>query len=371
MTSTSSRYGRCLKLGERCCYLFHFDPILLSTMTAWDVSDVVELLKTFGLSREVLIFVFRHNIDGATMDESVELLVKDFQLDDEDLEHQIIDKWKDISSKALSPAHVLRAGSAQVDAPNKVTSAAPQSTKPVDDNSAESVDPPPLVFTHLRTSAWSRSGKFSTTAEKETNITVDDDKIEKLDEDTEPTPPPAVFTHLRTSAWSRSVKFAPSEPEPELTPNNITVPKDKPVLERGSFEDNRTNKPKESNEVTKPPEVADAVTPALDPFHFVNQVLSGLDDLPDVTTPIAEPATTPAETVPSTVEQEDTQPPIFPQEITADASNKVEVQVSVQREEDVEKAEAGPEPNNEEKVATNDFEEEDYPEEITSEVNKV
>eukprot|EP01032_Pedospumella_encystans_P012304 gene12304-14243_t len=336
-------------------------------MATWDVSDVVELLKTFGLSREVLIFVFRHNIDGATMDESVELLVKDFQLDDEDLEYQIINKWKDISSKALSPAQVLRAGSTQVEAPNKVASAPPQSTIPVDEkeeNSADKVDPPPPVFTHLRTSAWSRSGKFSTTAEKETNIT------EKSDEDIEPTPPPAVFTHLRTSAWSRSVKFAPSEPEPELVAGNITVPNGEQAIEEDSFEDKQTNKPKEPNEATKPADVAIVVTAALDPFHFVNQVLSGLDDLPVVTSPIAEPAQTSAETVPSTIEQEDVQSPILPQEITADTTNKVEVQVAVQKKEDVGKAEADSEQNNEENVATNDFEEEDYPEENTSEVNK-
>ena len=334
-------------------------------MTAWDVSDVVELLKTFGLSREVLIFVFRHNIDGATMDESVELLVKDFQLDDEDLENQIIDKWKDISSKALSPAQVLRAGSAQVEAPNNVTSAAPQSTQPVDEkeeNSADKVDPPPPVFTHLRTSAWSRSGKFSATAEKETTITVDDDKIEKSDGDIEPTPPPAVFTHLRSSAWSRSVKFAPSEAEPELVTSNITVPKDEP-----SLKDNMPIQPKESNEVTIPAEVAIVVTPPLDPFHFVNQVLSGLDDLPDVTTPIAEPATPSAETVPSAVDQEDAQPPILPPEIAAVTVNKVEIQIAVEREKGDQKAEQ----DNEENVATNDFEEEYYPEENTSEVNKV
>ena len=341
-------------------------------MAAWDVSDVVELLKTFGLSREVLIFVFRHNIDGATMDESVELLVKDFQLDDEDLEYQIIDKWKDISSNDLSPAQVLRAGPAQVEAPNNVTSAAPQSTQPVDEkeeNSADKVDPPPPVFTHLRTSAWSRSGKFSTTVGKETNIPVDGDKMEKPDEGIEPTPPPAVFTHLRTSAWSRSVKFAPSEAEPELTPNNITVTKDEPALE----EDKRPNKPNEPNEVNEPAEVANAVTPTLDPFHFVNQVLSGLDDLPDVTTPIAEPVIPPAEVVHiGTVEQEDAQPLILPLIITADTTNKVELQVSFHREEDVEKVEADPEQNNEENVATNDFEEEeDYPEENTSEINKV
>jgi len=321
-------------------------------MAAWDVSDVVELLKTFGLSREVLIFVFRHNIDGATMDESVELLVKDFQLDDEDLEYQIIDKWKDISRKSLSPAQVLVAEFAQVEAPIK--NATVQSDEREEYTEGKG-DPPPPVFTHLRTSAWSRSGKFSAPVEKDTSSTVGDAKIEYPDDEIE-TPPAAVFTHLRTSAWSRSVKFAPSEAESETATNtnNIPVHKDEPALEKDTFRGSPTNEPTAPLAETKPVDVTAVIAPALDPFHFVNQVLAGFHDLPSIATPVAEPVVVaPVESAVNTVKQEEKSEP------GASNDNVEEEENIVTAEKTVVVAEADKE------------EEDDYNEENNSEINKV
>lgn len=266
-------------------------------MTDWDVDDVVKLLKTFGLSRDVLIFVFRHNIDGATMDESVELLVKDFQLDDEDLEYQIIDKWKEVSSKGLSPAQVLR--------PEIAKASTPSAASQEGDLGGNKIEPPsPAVFTHLRTTAWSRSGKISADVTSSTSSSLVEDNTEQSDGDQDP-PPVAVFKHLQTSAWSRSVKVMKSDAEPaalqsdihSLNATDVTPSKVEQLPERELVSDipAQSIQPNETDKVAITAEVSSVATPSPSTFSFVDQVMAGFDDFPSVTPPTAEPVTVPAQ----------------------------------------------------------------------------
>lgn len=302
-------------------------------MADWDVSDVVALLKTFGLSRDVLIFVFRHNIDGTTMDESVELLVKDFQLADEETERSIIDKWKDITSKGLTPAQVLRPASLAATVPSKLQQFPEptrrlqsnpdiedrkEATMVTDDAAASAnnkeVDSPPAVFTHLRTSAWSRSGKFSAPVvendEIDADIQGDSNATENLTEnrDIEVVPQPAVFTHLRTSAWSRSAKVLASEMEAVATQPETNIPSiafdaltkgNEPLFDEGGASDGKS---REQDEIVVPasagvsavvdsPPTAAPVPRFSKAISFVDQVMAVYEELPNnVTTPIVEPA---------------------------------------------------------------------------------
>jgi len=196
-------------------------------MSNWDVSDVVQLLKTYGASRDTQIFVFRHNIDGATMDESVELLVKDFDLDDLDLESQIISRWKEISSKGLSPKDVL-----DRDASGKVIQSP---SKPVGATAVAA----------LKTSHFPTTSPPKAEPMKPTLAVVASKPEEKPAEDSEP-PSRAQFTHRKSAKWSRSGKFSPRALQIEEEPSNT--------------EENATSQPEEAKQET-------ATMKAVSPFH--------------------------------------------------------------------------------------------------------
>lgn len=72
-------------------------------MSFWDASDVVEWLRLQGVPSHGLAFAFRHGIDGETMDESVHLIVKDLQLNSQEVENTIIYKWRELADSGVEP----------------------------------------------------------------------------------------------------------------------------------------------------------------------------------------------------------------------------------------------------------------------------
>jgi hypothetical protein len=72
-------------------------------MSFWDVSDVVEWLRLQHVPNAGLLFSFRHGIDGETMDESVQLIVKDLQLPSVEEEELLVRNWRALSDSGLEP----------------------------------------------------------------------------------------------------------------------------------------------------------------------------------------------------------------------------------------------------------------------------
>jgi hypothetical protein len=72
-------------------------------MSFWDVSDVVEWLRLQHVPNPGLLFSFRHGIDGETMDESVQLIVKDLQLPSVEEEELLVRNWRALSDSGLEP----------------------------------------------------------------------------------------------------------------------------------------------------------------------------------------------------------------------------------------------------------------------------
>lgn len=83
-------------------------------MAQWDVGDVVDLLRLYRVPNSALNFVYRHNIDGESMDDGVELIVKDLKLNNLQAEEAIVAKWKEVSDSGLSPQEALKYGTSQL-----------------------------------------------------------------------------------------------------------------------------------------------------------------------------------------------------------------------------------------------------------------
>ena len=73
----------------------------------WDVNDVVELLTLYEVPKHALNFIFRHSIDGMTMNESVVHIVKDLNINNSIVEGAIVAKLKQIIKADLMPSEVL------------------------------------------------------------------------------------------------------------------------------------------------------------------------------------------------------------------------------------------------------------------------
>ena len=76
-------------------------------MSDWSVNDIIEFIRLYNVPKHAISFILKHNIDGTTMDESVEFIVKDLQLTRIEDEETILHHWKDISNRNLSPADVI------------------------------------------------------------------------------------------------------------------------------------------------------------------------------------------------------------------------------------------------------------------------
>lgn len=79
-------------------------------MSQWDVEDVVELLWFYRVPNYALNFAYRHSIDGDSMDEGVEHIVKDLKINHPHTEEAIVEKWREVSSSGLSPQEALKYG---------------------------------------------------------------------------------------------------------------------------------------------------------------------------------------------------------------------------------------------------------------------
>jgi hypothetical protein len=76
-------------------------------MSDWTTSEVVELLRLQGVPKHSLEFSFKHGIDGAVMDESVDFVVRDLRLASVADEERIVKKWREISLSEAKPQDAL------------------------------------------------------------------------------------------------------------------------------------------------------------------------------------------------------------------------------------------------------------------------